>query len=150
MSPREFLDVADEWAIGSREAEWRSAVSRAYYAAFHSAIALLTQIGFVVPKGEQAHAYLWLRLSNSGHSDVAKAGSDLRALRSARNYADYDIAAPFTPNDAVRAVTIADDVIQTFSTAIGHAAVSAQITAAMRTYEQSVLQVVSWRPPATP
>ena len=34
MKPRDFLDLADELVIGSGEAEWRSAVSRAYYAAF--------------------------------------------------------------------------------------------------------------------
>jgi len=62
MTPREFLDVADEWCVGTREAEWRSAVSRAYYAAFHAAIELMDRCGFVVPKGEQAHGYLWLRL----------------------------------------------------------------------------------------
>jgi hypothetical protein len=60
MSPREFLEVADEWATGTREAEWRPAVSRAYYAAFHGARAVLQQAGFVVPQGDQAHAYLWL------------------------------------------------------------------------------------------
>lgn len=30
MDPLDFLEVADEWAAGNREAEWRSAVSRAY------------------------------------------------------------------------------------------------------------------------
>jgi uncharacterized protein (UPF0332 family) len=39
MNPHDFLEVANEWLTGIREAEWRSAVSRAYYAAFHVAFA---------------------------------------------------------------------------------------------------------------
>ena len=49
------------------------AVSRAYYAAIHVARLLLGQCGFGVPRGDQAHAYLWLRLSNGQHPDLANA-----------------------------------------------------------------------------
>src|SRR5258707_15756652 len=74
MNPREFLDLANDLAVGSTEAEWRTSVSRAYYAAFHAASKLMIRCGFGVPQAEQAHGYLWLRLCNSGHLDVAKAG----------------------------------------------------------------------------
>lgn len=63
---KEFLTLAETWVEGATEAEWRSAVSRAYYAAFHEARVLLRGLGFRVPRGDQAHAYLWLRLSNCG------------------------------------------------------------------------------------
>jgi uncharacterized protein (UPF0332 family) len=36
MKARDFLDVAEELAGGIHEGHWRSAVSRAYYAAFHA------------------------------------------------------------------------------------------------------------------
>ena len=71
MSTRDLLEVADELLGGLKEAHWRSAVSRAYYAAFHEARRLLGQCGFPAPKGEQAHAYLWLRLSNCGREQPA-------------------------------------------------------------------------------
>lgn len=29
MSPIDFLDLTGEWAIGPREGEWRSAITRA-------------------------------------------------------------------------------------------------------------------------
>lgn len=35
MKFRDYLDVADEFSEGDGEAHWRSAISRAYYAAFH-------------------------------------------------------------------------------------------------------------------
>jgi hypothetical protein len=62
MDPLEYLRVADLWVQGASEAEWRSAVSRAYYAAFHVARHLLLSCQFRVPQGERAHAYVWLRL----------------------------------------------------------------------------------------
>src|SRR5207244_2339025 len=74
MDGRDFLKVAEDLAVGDSEAEWRSAISRAYYGAFHVARTLLLQGGFDAPVGDQAHAYLWLRLSNCGHPDVAEAG----------------------------------------------------------------------------
>jgi uncharacterized protein (UPF0332 family) len=70
MNPHDFLEVANELVTGIREADWRSAVGRAYHAAFHVARNLFQLSGFSVPRGEQAHAYLWLRLTNSGHPDV--------------------------------------------------------------------------------
>src|SRR5438105_181282 len=94
MNPEEFLELASEWVDGEREGEWRSAVSRAYYAAFHVASQLLTQAGFAVPDSERAHAYLWRRRANSGHPDVQRAGNDFAFLRSMRNRADYDMNRP--------------------------------------------------------
>ena len=76
MTGRDFLQLAVVLAGGTTEAEWRSAVSRAYYAAFHVARDLLISCGFAAPRGEQAHAYLWLRLSNADDADVEDAGSD--------------------------------------------------------------------------
>jgi uncharacterized protein (UPF0332 family) len=74
MNPRDFLEVADEWASGTREAEWRSAVSRAYYAVHHVARHLLMDSGFAVSTGDQSHSFAWLRLANCGHPDVEQAG----------------------------------------------------------------------------
>lgn len=74
MDFREFLTLAKVLLRGSTEAERRTAVSRAYYAAFHVARLLLDDLGFDVPRGDRAHAHLWLRLSNCGEIDVMNAG----------------------------------------------------------------------------
>jgi uncharacterized protein (UPF0332 family) len=58
IAGKDFLILAELWITGTSEAEWRSAVSRAYYAAFHVARQLLRTLGFLVPRGDQAHAYL--------------------------------------------------------------------------------------------
>ncbi|MBI3465767.1 MAG: hypothetical protein HY000_22350 [Planctomycetes bacterium] len=49
MDGRDFLPIAQGLLAGAAEAAWRSAVSRAYYAAFHAARQLLDNLGFRVP-----------------------------------------------------------------------------------------------------
>jgi uncharacterized protein (UPF0332 family) len=146
MRPRDFVDVAGEWAAGTREAEWRSAASRANYAAFHAARDLLQVAGFVVPAAEQAHAYLWLRLANTKQVDVDKAGNQLRDLRSVRNWADYDLGLPYPQGAAMAQVNTAEEVIQLLETIQTTPAILTRITAAIQVYERDVLKQVSWRP----
>src|SRR5262249_25817582 len=70
ITGRDFLKQAQPWISLATEPDWRSAVSRAYYAAFHEARRMLSDLGFVVPRGDRAHAYLWRRLSNCGDIQV--------------------------------------------------------------------------------
>jgi uncharacterized protein (UPF0332 family) len=144
MNPRDFLNLANDLTIGSSEAEWRTAVSRAYYAAFHVARKLLTQCGFAVPQAEQAHGYLWLQLCNAGHVDLAKAGRDLGRLRSYRNLADYDIDQPFDSQVGSRCVLLGDAIVQSFDDAARLPTVLARIIAAIRDYERDVLKQITW------
>jgi hypothetical protein len=46
MNWRDFLPLATRLAAGTTEADWRTAVSRAYYAAFHVARRLFTDLKF--------------------------------------------------------------------------------------------------------
>jgi uncharacterized protein (UPF0332 family) len=143
MDGRDFLPLAENWARGGQEAEWRSAVSRAYYAAFHVARSLLRQCQFRVPRADQAHAYLAMRLSNAQHPDVEVAGRSLGALRQVRNRADYDVDRPFPQATAIAEVQIAKDVVQILEAAALDP-VKTQITDAMKSYERDVLQNVTW------
>jgi uncharacterized protein (UPF0332 family) len=146
MNPRDFLTLAYGLAAGTTEAEWRSAVSRAYYAAFHAARQLLRDLGFRVPRGDQAHAYLWMRLSNCGDAGLVAAGQKLRDLRSDRNHADYDLDVPLPRASAPFRTGTADNVMQTLDTGRVEPT-RTRITNAMRTYEQTVLRVVTWQVP---
>ena len=97
MTGREFLTIARQLASSSTEAEWRTAVSRAYYAAFHVAREVMEDLRFAVPRADRAHAYLSRRLANCGHSRTQQAGTDLIVLRGDRNQADYDLHRSMTP-----------------------------------------------------
>jgi uncharacterized protein (UPF0332 family) len=46
MNWRDFLSLATRLATGATEADWRTAVSRAYYAAFHVARRLFADLNF--------------------------------------------------------------------------------------------------------
>src|SRR5207244_7709329 len=113
----------------------RSSVSRGYYAAFHAARELLEDLGFTVPRGERAHAYLWLRLSNCGEPQVQDAGRRLNTVRGQRNRADYDVRASFSRRTADGQVRIGEGIIQVLDTAILE---PTQITDTMKIYERNV------------
>ena len=139
----DFLKSAQSSSAGSTEADWRSAVSRAYYAAFHETRDLLTALGFVAPRAEMAHAYLWRRLENCGNAIVAKAGSRLNQLRRERNRADYDVKLNLAKQDAEAAVKSAATIIETLQALKPEDRQA--ITDAMKTYEQNVLCEPTWR-----
>lgn len=146
MDETGFLEVADAFSTGSLESEWRSAVSRAYYAAFHKARWLMRQCGFDVPRGEQAHTYLWFRLSNAGHTDVMNAGAEPGRLRSARNWADYDFDVLLDSETAIDHVRIAADIISLLDDLAKELAILARDIDAMKIYERDILRQVTWQP----
>src|SRR5436190_1167712 len=117
MDFRDFLALASTLAIGTTEAEWRTANSRSYYAAFHVARRLLLDLGFRVPQADRAHAYLWLRLSNAGVAEVQAAGRRLRDLRRERNWADYEDQRTITQAIAADNLLFAEEAIQALDAA---------------------------------
>jgi hypothetical protein len=108
MNERDFLRLARALAAGATEADWRTAVGRAYYTAFHVARRLLEDLGFAVPRADRAHTYLAFRLQNSGDPAVSQAGTDLHTLRQDRNHADYDLWRPLPQPHADRNVRLAE------------------------------------------
>jgi uncharacterized protein (UPF0332 family) len=144
MTGRDFLPVAVQLASGATEAEWRTAVSRAYYAAFHVARDLMEALRFKVPYAEAAHGHMWIRLSNCGEPQVQRAGADLNDLRRRRNQADYDLHRPLFQNRTLALVRLAEQIIQTLDNLTP--TVRTQITDAMKIYERDVLKDVTWTP----
>lgn len=144
MDAREYLRLAENLAKGQTEAEWRSAVSRAYYALFHIGRWLLLRCGFAVKRGEQAHAYIWRRLENCGYRKVQIAGAFLNTLRGDRNLADYDFDQPFHQAMANDDVMKARETVQVLEEAAAENIVQT-IAEAMKEYELTVLKEVTWQ-----
>lgn len=145
MNWREFLRLAARLAADATEADWRTAASRAYYAAFHVARRLLADLNFTVPRADRAHQYLVFRLSNSGEAAVEQAGRDLETLRRLRNRADYDETPAVTQPQATAAVQMAEGIIQVLDAA-RQVPARTGIRDAMIVYERDVLRDVTWQP----
>lgn len=91
-----FIQLAGKLAAtaAADEATGRSAVSRAYYGAFHLALAFLRELAISVPANAYAHAAVQRYLIASGQSDVQQAGMSLASLHSDRIRADYRLDDP--------------------------------------------------------
>ena len=146
MTGRDFLYGAVRLAAGTAEGDWRSAVSRAYYAVFHTARSLLSDLGFSVPREERAHKYLSFRLMNAPVGQADRAGKDLDNLRTARNRADYDLASSVDAAEAGRHVKIAERALLILDV-LRQEPDRTALTDAIRVYERDVLGVVTWQQP---
>lgn len=95
-------------------ADLRTAVSRAYYAAFHVASDVLEGLGFRLDKGAAAHGKASQYLLNSGDTALARVGSQLSDLHGKRIDADYRLGNTIieTRNTAVALVAQAHSMIQ--------------------------------------
>lgn len=145
MTGRDFLPIAQQLAAGSSEPLWRTAIGRAYYAAFHVARELPIDLGFTVPREERAHKYVIFRLSNAGDSTVEQAGRSLDSLRDFRNLADYDLRRALSAAMAQVRVRLAADVVGILD-AVRAEPVRSHVMNAIKAYERDVLQDVTWAP----
>lgn len=145
MTGRDFLVLARALATQATEAAWRTAVSRAYYAAFHVARQLMEDLGFTVPPDASGHRYLIYRLSNCGQAQVRAAGQSLDDLRRQRTWADYQLHLLPRQGICQMAVNLADSIIQALDAAALEPT-RTQITDAMKIYERDTLKTVTWHP----
>lgn len=146
MHCREFWELSKELMRRTDEACHRTAVSRAYYAAFHRTRDFLTLLGFRTRQSDQAHAGLYRRLSCTNRDELDEAARSLMNLRGLRNAADYEIV-PFFAKSAV--AQVADCVQEIFERLDlpRDAAELNSITETIRAYERDVLCEVTWQKP---
>lgn len=133
----EFLDTAERLAQGTTEGDWRSAVSRCYYAAFHFFREFLLANGLNVGQGGQSHHNLYSGLFNCGFAPVATLASRFDDLRTKRVLADYQLGRPFPHSLAQSRVREARTLIADFQTLLGSLS-STGIAAGARRYLQTI------------
>jgi len=117
----EYLNLAQE-LVGQtgtpagQEARQRSALSRAYYAAFCQARNhLRDKEGHSLPGGGQVHVYVRDQFRNSSDPMRNQIGQNLNRLRIDRNKADYDDSVPRLDTMTVRDMTLAQRVLAMLS-----------------------------------
>lgn len=92
MNPDEFKYLASRLAEhGAFPAEFRTAISRAYYAVFHVGLNLLKEMDFNIARNSSSHEEVTRHFNNSGDNDLIKAGSKINDLRTRRLHADYEL-----------------------------------------------------------
>jgi uncharacterized protein (UPF0332 family) len=96
MDGNDFIALAGKLAAAptADEAACRTAISRAYYGAFHVARALLVDFGFAPVGNANVHGFVQHYLNGSGHPEACRAAFLLSHLQSARNRADYRLDDP--------------------------------------------------------
>lgn len=87
----EYLASGDSEGPFTEEAGKRSAISRAYYAAFcHARNYASSHWGFIPLKTAEDHDKVATLFLNQDDEVISNIGSDLQTLRSWRNKCDYD------------------------------------------------------------
>lgn len=95
MSPNDFLTLADALLKTLPcPAAFRSAVSRAYYAAHHHIALFVESAGVTILKSGEAHRDVWLHLTGIDDPELETVGNELAELQIDRNAADYDLQKP--------------------------------------------------------
>ncbi len=91
MNWRDYLVLAENLEQTPDEAHQRSAISRAYYSAYHRALAYCeTALPSVrIPETGEAHDLVWRSLGTSGRKQERNASVKGDRLRAARRKADY-------------------------------------------------------------
>ena len=140
MNGSAFIQVAIKLAPSRDEAERRTAVSRAYYAAFHAGRDFFDDLGFRVPRAEAAHVYVSRRLSAATSvPSLTAVGNDLNTLRGYRNQADYDMHLAMSLEKVAAGVEMAKNILAELAKKRSPAEQSALI-AEIEAYETKVLR----------
>ncbi|MCI0376932.1 MAG: HEPN domain-containing protein [Gemmataceae bacterium] len=136
----EFLTTAERLFQGTTEADWRSAVSQAYYAVFHFYRDFFLARGLNLGRSGQSHFNLYVGLLHCGLSAAARFGSRVDDLRSERTDADYDLNQSFTQSLAGTAVGNAKKLVNDFQTLLTTVP-AAQIVAGAKKHLQTIGRV---------
>jgi hypothetical protein len=114
MDAARFLDLAKVLKGGTANAEMcRTAIGRAYYAAFNVGVEALVAIGIQPSRSPSGHGELRNCLGASSDPELRRANARLGVLHSRRIRADYDLSDPVveTRAEADTACHEADEVI---------------------------------------
>jgi hypothetical protein len=131
-------------ASPSSPARCRTAIGRAYYGAFHSAVDILKRLNAPPGKGPSAHGHAFRLLQRSGDLELAAAGMLLQSLHGLRIIADYALdprPVVETPANARKAAADADRIVAALDELMADATRRSHAEAAIRVTYQGVTGV---------
>lgn len=146
MDPLDFISLGIRLANSNSEADRRTAMSRAYYGAFHVARRFLINCGICFSHKEtyaaEIHRKVQYCLSECGNIEALRASGHLRSLRDRRNEADYDLESSEFNTTAsvlasVRVTTEIVDIILRLQSGMSASAIREKV----RAYARDVLRL---------
>jgi uncharacterized protein (UPF0332 family) len=94
----EYLELARDLTFNEsqagREAYLRSAISRAFYSAYHCAKEIHLRRGWSPPFGGDTHKETFRAIENSGKDGAVECADTLRSMKTSRVHADYETHFP--------------------------------------------------------
>lgn len=114
MQASEFQDTAERLVQEQTEGDWRSAISRGYYAVFHHFRELFLSHGLDLGRSANAHSNLYIGLHNCGVAAAAGIAARVDSLRDDRVEADYELAPVLSQQDAMQSVQRARKIVEDF------------------------------------
>ena len=114
MLPEVFLEIAKDWSENNSdcEAHTRSAISRAYYAAFHCCKGTLTTLGIQPDGVGGSHQKVIDALKSCKDKELVALGRKLSDLKVMRESADYDIRFPIPVQNHRVAIRKAENIFK--------------------------------------
>jgi uncharacterized protein (UPF0332 family) len=146
MDPADFISLAIRLSKSNSEADLRTAVSRAYYGAFHTVRRFLEECRLYLSSrelhGAEIHRKVRFCLVASGNVDAIDAAGKLGSLRNLRNEADYDFSLAKFKKSArvVPMVLISQDIVDALQRCRTDPAYS-EIREKIRAYARDVLRL---------
>lgn len=143
MDPREFQKLAIELACENSPAKTRTAISRSYYAAYHTGLEAINKMGFTIDEWG-GHGSLRDHLNNSSDVDIEKVSSKLSDLHRDRIDADYKFYDERknkkieNPNTARSNAELANEIIKTLDACTNNPVRYSQITRAIQEYRNKL------------
>lgn len=137
MTPTEFVDFAGKLAASGSggEAAIRSAVSRAYYGAFHLTLQFLAELGVPTPANAASHVLIQHCMIGSGHAEAQRAGRLLSSLHTDRITADYRLSdTRIASFEAARMRVEMADTIRSILEACRHEPMRTELRSAINDY----------------
>ncbi|MCK5297092.1 MAG: HEPN domain-containing protein [Alphaproteobacteria bacterium] len=112
----DYYDIANQSlsAEKEKEAHYRSAISRAYYAVYNTYKTLTTDFK---NRNRVSHAECWDFFENDKNDQLSEIGKTARALRDWRNDSDYDNSLKISKENAEDVLEDALELIEQFETA---------------------------------
>jgi uncharacterized protein (UPF0332 family) len=108
-----YIDLAKTLNGMTEDSAQRSAVSRAYYSAFHAASGTLKTNGIqTFPKDDRkSHDKVWNVYKESQKRDCRRIGNRGARLMEQRHDADYDAGLAFNPTDVATLITDVESLV---------------------------------------